>query len=42
VAIFNIEIQVLSGGWAENIQVAGENALERYDRKAYEQILFKC
>ncbi|QCE09577.1 beta-amylase [Vigna unguiculata] len=31
--------QVLSGGWAENIEVAGENALARYDRKAYDQIL---
>jgi len=32
-------LQVLSGGWAENIEVAGENALARYDRKAYDQIL---
>ncbi|KOM43972.1 hypothetical protein LR48_Vigan05g157700 [Vigna angularis] len=31
--------QVLSGGWAEKIEVAGENALARYDREAYEQIL---
>ncbi|XP_057792445.1 beta-amylase isoform X2 [Salvia miltiorrhiza] len=31
--------QVLSGGWAENVDVAGENALQRYDRKAYNQIL---
>ncbi|XP_014491788.1 beta-amylase-like, partial [Vigna radiata var. radiata] len=31
--------QVLSGGWAENIEVAGENALERYDHEAYNQIL---
>nr|XP_048328173.1 beta-amylase [Ziziphus jujuba var. spinosa] len=31
--------QVLSGGWRENIQVAGENALSRYDSAAYNQIL---
>ncbi|KAK6134805.1 hypothetical protein DH2020_031475 [Rehmannia glutinosa] len=31
--------QVLSAGWTENIDVAGENALPRYDRKAYNQIL---
>ncbi|XP_042482255.1 beta-amylase [Macadamia integrifolia] len=31
--------QVLSGGWRENIEVAGENALPRYDRTAYNQIL---
>lgn len=31
--------QVLSGGWTENIEVAGENALPRYDRTAYNQIL---
>ncbi|KAA8526472.1 hypothetical protein F0562_008325 [Nyssa sinensis] len=31
--------QVLSGGWRENIEVAGENALSRYDRAAYNQIL---
>lgn len=31
--------QVLSGGWAENVDVAGENALPRYDRTAYNQIL---
>ncbi|KAH6827090.1 beta-amylase 5 [Perilla frutescens var. hirtella] len=31
--------QVLSGGWAENIDVAGENALSRYDRTGYNQIL---
>ncbi|KAL8474388.1 hypothetical protein ACS0TY_031018 [Phlomoides rotata] len=31
--------QVLSGGWMENIDVAGENALPRFDRAAYNQIL---
>ncbi|KAI3457248.1 hypothetical protein Pfo_013911 [Paulownia fortunei] len=31
--------QVLSGGWTENIDVAGENALSRYDRAGYNQIL---
>ncbi|XP_055962496.1 beta-amylase isoform X2 [Mercurialis annua] len=31
--------QVLSGGWRENIEVAGENALARYDATAYNQIL---
>ncbi|XP_043706602.1 beta-amylase [Telopea speciosissima] len=31
--------QVLSGGWREEIEVAGENALSRYDRTAYNQIL---
>ncbi|KAG8386978.1 hypothetical protein BUALT_Bualt03G0204800 [Buddleja alternifolia] len=31
--------QVLSGGWRENIDVAGENALSRYDRDGYNQIL---
>lgn len=31
--------QVLSGGWRENILVAGENALARYDQTAYDQIL---
>ncbi|GFY99132.1 beta-amylase 6 [Actinidia rufa] len=31
--------QVLSGGWRENIEVAGENALPRYDRAGYNQIL---
>lgn len=34
--------QVLSGGWTENIEVAGENALPRYDRTAYNQILLNC
>ncbi|KAG6416952.1 hypothetical protein SASPL_124393 [Salvia splendens] len=31
--------QVLSGGWVENVDIAGENALSRYDRKGYNQIL---
>ncbi|KDP25878.1 hypothetical protein JCGZ_22908 [Jatropha curcas] len=31
--------QVLSGGWRENIEVAGENALSRYDATAYNQML---
>lgn len=32
-------LQVLSGGWREHIEVAGENALSRYDRAGYNQIL---
>nr|GLL22978.1 beta-amylase-like [Ipomoea trifida] len=31
--------QVLSAGWKECIEVAGENALSRYDRPGYNQIL---
>ncbi|CAK9161358.1 unnamed protein product [Ilex paraguariensis] len=31
--------QALSGGWREGIEVAGENALNRYDRTAYNQML---
>ncbi|KAL3509637.1 hypothetical protein ACH5RR_029038 [Cinchona calisaya] len=31
--------QVLSGGWREGIDVAGENALSRYDSTAYNQML---
>ncbi|KAF9588297.1 hypothetical protein IFM89_008714 [Coptis chinensis] len=31
--------QVFSAGWREDIEVAGENALPRYDRTAYNQIL---
>ncbi|KAF6168174.1 hypothetical protein GIB67_011559, partial [Kingdonia uniflora] len=31
--------KVLSAGWREDIEVAGENALPRYDRTAYNQIL---
>ncbi|KAF6166229.1 hypothetical protein GIB67_031013 [Kingdonia uniflora] len=31
--------QLLSAGWREDIEVAGENALPRYDRTAYNQIL---
>ncbi|XP_068335430.1 beta-amylase-like isoform X2 [Pyrus communis] len=34
--------QVLSGGWRENIEVAGENALSRYDSVAYDQILLNA
>ncbi|KAI9177966.1 hypothetical protein LWI28_021174 [Acer negundo] len=34
--------QVLSGGWRENIEVAGENALSRYDSTAYNQILLNA
>lgn len=34
--------QVLSGGWREEIEVAGENALPRYDRAAYNQILLSA
>lgn len=34
--------QVLSGGWRENIEVAGENALARYDAAAYDQILLNA
>ncbi|KAL6140095.1 hypothetical protein ACLB2K_058396 [Fragaria x ananassa] len=34
--------QVLSGGWRENIEVAGENALARYDSAAYDQILLNA
>lgn len=35
-------LQVLSGGWKENIKVAGENALARYDREAYNQIILNA
>nr|GMD57766.1 beta-amylase [Ipomoea batatas] len=34
--------QVLSGGWKEYIDVAGENALSRYDAAAYDQILLNA
>ncbi|XP_009776413.1 beta-amylase [Nicotiana tabacum] len=34
--------QVLSVGWKENIDVAGENALSRYDGYAYNQILLNA
>lgn len=30
---------MLSGSWMENLKVAGENALARYDCEAYNQIL---
>jgi hypothetical protein len=32
-------VQVLSAGWREGIEVACENALPRYDRRAYNQML---
>ena len=32
----------MSGGWRENIEVAGENALSRYDSAAYDQILLNA
>lgn len=34
--------QVLSDAWKENINVAGENALPRYDSSAYNQILLNA
>ncbi|WCJ37696.1 Beta-amylase [Euphorbia peplus] len=34
--------QVLSGGWRENIEVAGENALPRYDAIAYNQMILNA
>ncbi|KAJ1382720.1 Glycoside hydrolase, family 14 [Sesbania bispinosa] len=34
--------QVLSGGWREHIEVAGENALSRYDATAYNQIILNA
>ncbi|KAH9604678.1 hypothetical protein KSS87_005878 [Heliosperma pusillum] len=34
--------QVLSDGWKESIDVAGENALGRYDSTAYNQILLNA
>lgn len=34
--------QVLSGGWRENIEVAGENALSRYDATGYNQIILNA
>lgn len=33
---------MLSGGWKEYIDVAGENALARYDAAAYDQILLNA
>lgn len=32
----------MSGGWREDIQVAGENALPRYDATAYNQIILNA
>ncbi|KAG9139366.1 hypothetical protein Leryth_027054 [Lithospermum erythrorhizon] len=34
--------QVLSCGWRENVEVAGENALPRYDVEGYNQILLNA
>ncbi|KAJ6420687.1 hypothetical protein OIU84_028110 [Salix udensis] len=34
--------QVLSGAWREKIEVAGENALSRYDADGYNQILLNA
>ncbi|CAK7355380.1 unnamed protein product [Dovyalis caffra] len=34
--------QVLSGAWLEKIEIAGENALSRYDAEAYNQILLNA
>lgn len=34
--------QVLNAGWREKIEVAGENALSRYDRAGYNQILLNA
>ncbi|WRX14442.1 Glycoside hydrolase [Theobroma cacao] len=34
--------KVLSGGWREHLEVAGENALSRYDSKGYNQILLNA
>lgn len=35
-------LQVLSASWRENIEVAGENALPRYDPNAYNQMLLNA
>lgn len=32
----------MSGGWREKVEVAGENALSRYDATAYNQILLNA
>lgn len=32
----------MSGGWREDIRVAGENALPRYDATAYNQIILNA
>lgn len=42
IIVCNMHVQVLSGGWRENIEVAGENALSRYDSTAYNQILLNA
>ncbi|KAG6742572.1 hypothetical protein POTOM_053444 [Populus tomentosa] len=36
------QVQVLSGAWREKIEVAGENALSRYDAEGYNQILLNA
>lgn len=41
-ANFLTYIQVLSGGWIERLEVAGENALSRYDSAGYNQILLNA
>ena len=35
-------MQVLSASWRESIEVAGENALPRYDPNAYDQMLLNA
>ena len=40
--MLHMHFQVLSAGWRENLEVAGENALSRYDRDAYNQILLNA
>lgn len=42
IGALDIHGQVLSGGWREEVEVAGENALSRYDRAAYNQILLSA
>lgn len=38
----HIVFQVLSGGWREEVEVAGENALSRYDSNGYNQMLLNA
>lgn len=38
----DVFLQVLSGCWREQIEVAGENALSRYDINGYNQILLNA
>jgi len=35
-------LKVLSSGWREGIEVAGENALPRFDRNGYNQIILNA